>query len=159
MGEKSEILFLLFSQLSVGGVVLLAAISRRQLGLSFFRLNGMIFFLLFGVAIPGVPTGGAGGLWSQAVVALTLAYSVTLFVYVVLFWIKKEYHPVGWLYAAAALGVALIVSSGALYAGRAGAALFAPGIPVSFLLSTLVLGSSMLGMLLGHAWLFGAQPW
>jgi hypothetical protein len=153
MGEKSEILFLLFSQLSVGGVLLLAAIARRQLGLSFFRLNGMIFFLLFGVAVPGVPTGGSGGLWSQAVVALTLAYAVTLFVYVVLFWIKKEYHPVGWLYGAAALGLALIAASGGLYSARAGAASFAPGIPVSFLLSTLVLGSSMLGMLLGHRYL------
>ena len=119
MGEKSEILFLLFSQLSVGGVVLLAAIARRQLGLSFFRLNGMIFFVLFGVAVPGVPIGGAGGPWSQVVVALTLAYAVTVFVYVVLFWIKKEYHPVAWLYAAAVLGVALIVSSGLLYAERA----------------------------------------
>jgi hypothetical protein len=153
MGEKSEILFLLFSQLSVGGVVLLAAIARRQLGLSFFRLNGMIFFLLFGVAVPGVPTGRAGGPWSQAVMALTLAYAVTLFVYVVLFWIKKDYHPVAWLYGAAALGLALIVSSGGLYAERAGAASFATGIPVSFLLSTLVLGSSMLGMLLGHRYL------
>lgn len=153
MGEKSEILFLLFSQLSVGGVVLLAAIAKRQLGLSFFRLNGMIFFLLFGVAVPGVPTGGAGGPWSQAVVALTLAYAVALFVYVVLFWIKKEYHPVWWLYAAAGIGLALIASSGMLYAARAGAAGFAAGIPVSFLLSTLVLGSSMLGMLLGHRYL------
>jgi hypothetical protein len=56
VGEKSEILFLLFSQLSVGGIALLAAIARRQLGLSFFRLNGMIFFLLFGLAVPGIPT-------------------------------------------------------------------------------------------------------
>ncbi len=153
MGEKSEILFLLFSQLSVGGVVLLAAIARRQLGLSFFRLNGMIFFVLFGVAVPGVPIGGAGGPWSQVVVALTLAYAVTVFVYVVLFWIKKEYHPVAWLYAAAVLGVALIVSSGLLYAERAGAAAFASGIPVSFVLSTLVLGSALLGMLVGHRYL------
>jgi hypothetical protein len=153
VGAKSEILFLVFSQLSVGGVVLLAAIARRQLGLSFFRLNGMIFFLLFGVGVPAVPVGGAGGPWSQAVTALTLAYAVALFVYVVLFWIKKEYHPVGWLYTAAALGLALILASGGLYAGRAGTASFAPGIPVSFLLSTFVLGSSMLGMLLGHRYL------
>ncbi|MFZ5862004.1 MAG: hypothetical protein ACOYXR_04040 [Nitrospirota bacterium] len=153
MGEKSEILFLLFSQLSVGGVVLLAAIAKRQLGLSFFRLNGMIFFLLFGVAVPAVPADGAGGPWAHAVAALTLAYAVTLFVYVVLFWIKKEYHPVVWLYAAAGFGSALIVASGALYAARAGTAAFAPGIPVSFVFSTAVLGSSMLGMLLGHRYL------
>jgi hypothetical protein len=153
VGEKSEILFLLFSQLSVGGVVLLAAIATRQLGLSFFRLNGMIFFILFGLAVPGVPTGGTGGPWSQVVIGLTLAYAVTLFIYVVLFWIRKEYHPVAWLYGAAVLGLALIASSGALYAERAGAAAFASGIPVSFLFSTLVLGSSMLGMLLGHRYL------
>jgi hypothetical protein len=153
VGEKSEILFLLFSQLSVGGIVLLAAIARRQLGLSFFRLNGMIFFLLFGLAVPAVPTSEQANLWSQAVTILTLAYAVTLFVYVVTFWIKKETHPVGWLYASAGLGIALVVASGWLYAGRSGGGFAAPLIPVSFIFSALILGSSLLGMLLGHRYL------
>ncbi|MEW6681957.1 MAG: hypothetical protein AB1451_03410 [Nitrospirota bacterium] len=153
MGEKSEILFLLFSQLSVGGIVLLAAIAKRQLGLSFFRLNGMIFFLLFGVAVPGIPTSETTSLWSQAVIILTLAYSVALFVYVVTFWIKKETHPVFWLYAAAGLGIALVAASGWFYAARSGGGLAAELIPVSFLFSALILGSSLLGMLLGHRYL------
>ncbi len=153
MGEKSEILFLLFSQLSVGGIVLLAVIAKRQLGLSFFRLNGMILFLLFGLAVPGIPVGAPATAWSQAVIVLTLAYSVALFVYVVTFWIKKETHPVGWLYASAALGMALVVVSGWLYAERSSGGLVAYLIPMSFLFSALILGSSLLGMLLGHRYL------
>ncbi len=153
MGEKSEILFLLFSQLSVGGIVLLAAIARRQLGLSFFRLNGMIFFLLFGLAVPGIPTSGLASPGSQAVIVLTLAYSVALFAYVVTFWIKKESHPVLWLYASAGLGIALVAASGWLYAARSGGGLVAYLIPVSFLFSALILGASLLGMLLGHRYL------
>jgi hypothetical protein len=153
VGEKSEILFLLFSQLSVGGIALLASIARRQLGLSFFRLNGMIFFLLFGLAVPGIPTSETGSVWSQAVIVLTFAYAVALFVYVVTFWVKKETHPVLWLYASAGLGIALVAASGWLYAARSGGGLVAYLIPVSFLFSALILGSSLLGMLLGHRYL------
>ena len=153
MGEKSEIFFLLFSQLSVGGIALLAIIAKRQLGLSFFRLNGMIFFLLFGLAVPGIPIGEAATPWDRAVIVLTLAYSLVLFVYVVTFWIKKEAHPVLWLYAAACLGVSLVLASGWLYAARAGGGAATVLIPTTFLLSALVLGSSLLGMLLGHRYL------
>lgn len=153
MGEKSEILFLLFSQLSVGGIVLLAAIARRQLGLSFFRLNGMTFFLLFGLAIPGIPTSEAASTWLNAVTILTLGYSAALFVYVVTFWIKKETHPVLWLYVSAGLGMALVTASGLTYAARSGTGALSYLIPASFLFSALILGSSLLGMLLGHRYL------
>lgn len=153
MGEKSEILFLLFSQLSVGGIVLLAVIANRQLGLSFFRLNGMIFFLLFGLAVPGIPVDDPATVWSQAVMVLTLAYSATLFGYVVTFWIRKEIHPVWWLYGSAAIGLALVTVSGWLYADRSGGGLVGYLIPISFLFSAMILGSSLLGMLLGHRYL------
>lgn len=153
MGEKSEILFLLFSQLSVGGIVLLAAIAKRQLGLSFFRLNGMIFFLLFGLAVPGIPASGTPGGWSQVVMVLTLAYSVALFGYVVTFWIQKDTHPAWWLYTSAALGIALVAASGWLYAERSPGGAVAYLIPANFLFSALMLGSSLLGMLLGHRYL------
>jgi len=167
VGQKSEILFLLLGQLSVGGVVLLAVISGRQLGLSFFRLNGLIFFLLMGVAIPGIPVHesvtAAGspsevariflGTWPGLTMTLTLAYSVSLFAYVVTFWVKQETHATRWLFAAAVFGIGLVVASAESYAQRMSDGLIASLIPMNFLLSTLVLGSAMLGMLLGHRYL------
>lgn len=160
MGNTSEILFLLLGQLSVGGVVLLAVISRRQLGLSFFRLNGLIFFLLMGAAIPGIPApaadGGIRGLlhsWPGATIVLTLAYAACLFAYLVTFWVKKETHATSWLYGAAFLGVGLVVASALTYAERLAEGPVQVLIPLNFLLSSLVLGSALLGMLLGHRYL------
>jgi protein NrfD len=51
------------------------------------------------------------------------------------------------------MGVALVAVSGWLYAGRSGGGLVAYLIPVSFLFSSLILGSALLGMLLGHRYL------
>jgi len=167
VGQKSEILFLLLGQLSVGGIVLLAAISRRQLGLSFFRLNGLIFFLLMGVAIPGIPVPaslrsaasaldlGANllGTWPGLTITLTLAYSLALFAYLVTFWVKKDTHATAWLFAAALLGLGTVVASGLSYAERMTGHGVALLIPVSFVLSSLVLGAALLGMLLGHRYL------
>lgn len=167
MGQKSEILFLLLGQLSVGGIVLLAAISRRQLGLSFFRLNGLIFFLLMGIAIPGIPVPaslrsaataldlGANllGTWSGLTIALTLAYSLALFSYLVTFWVKKDTHATVWLFAAALFGLGAVVASGLSYAERMTGHGVGSLIPVSFVLSALVLGAALLGMLLGHRYL------
>ncbi len=167
MGQKSEILFLLLGQLSVGGIALLAAISRRQLGLSFFRLNGLIFFLLMGVAIPGIPVPASLrsaataldfgtsllGTWPGLTITLTLAYSLTLFAYLVTFWVKKDTHATAWLFAAALLGTGAIVASGLSYAERMTGRGVASLIPVSFVLSSLVLGAALLGMLLGHRYL------
>jgi hypothetical protein len=87
------------------------------------------------------------------VIVLTFAYAVALFVYVVTFWVKKETHPVFWLYASAGLGIALVAASGWLYAARSGGGVVASLIPVSFLFSAFILGSSLLGMLLGHRYL------
>lgn len=167
MGQKSEILFLLLGQLSVGGIVLLAAISRRQLGLSFFRLNGLIFFLLMGVAIPGIPVPASLrsaataldfgtsllGTWPGLTITLTLAYSLALFAYLVTFWVKKDTHATAWLFAAALLGTGTIVASGLSYAERMTGRGVASLIPLSFVLSSLVLGAALLGMLLGHRYL------
>jgi hypothetical protein len=167
VGQKSEILFLLLGQLSVGGIVLLAAISRRQLGLSFFRLNGLIFFLLMGIAIPGIPVPaslrsaataldlGANllGTWSGLTIALTLAYSLALFSYLVTFWVKKDTHATVWLFAAALFGLGAVVASGLSYAERMTGHGVGSLIPVSFVLSALVLGAALLGMLLGHRYL------
>lgn len=159
MGNTSEILFLLLGQLSVGGVVLLAVISNRQLGLSFFKLNGLIFFILMGVGLPGIPVFSSHqgiasflGSWIGLTIVMALAYSVCLFVYVVTFWIKKETHATGWLFGAAACGVAMVLSSALTYAGRVEGTLQIL-IPINFLLSSLVLGSALLGMLLGHRYL------
>jgi hypothetical protein len=167
VGQKSEILFLLLGQLSVGGIVLLAAISREQLGLSFFKLNGLIFFFLMGIAIVGVPVPdhlaapsfSAKFLiawfasWPGLTITFALGYSVCLFAYVVTFWIKKDTHAVRWLYAAALIGVAMILTSALSYAARIASPAMAPLIPLNFLLSALVLGSALLGMLLGHRYL------
>ena len=160
VGQKSEVLFLLLGQLSVGGVVLLAALCRQQLGLSFFKLNGLIFFLLMGVGLLGIPIPTAdpsGGMvfwsWSALTVVLTLGYSITLFMYVVTFWIRKDVHAVQWLFASAILGLGITLTSGLSYAQRMPQATMMMLIPVNFILSALVLGSSLLGMLLGHRYL------
>jgi len=166
MGQKSEILFLLLSQLSVGGIIVLAAISRRQLGLSFFRLNGLIFFLLMGGGIIGIPVpeslaatspGQRVSLlvstWPGLTIALTLAYSVCLFVYVATFWVRKGTHATSWLFAAAACGIGMVIVSGLAYGAQLDGGVIAPLIPVNFVFSALVLGSALLGMLLGHRYL------
>jgi hypothetical protein len=130
-------------------------------------LNGLIFFLLMGVAIPGVPVPaslrsaasaldiGANllGTWPGLTITLTLAYSLALFAYLVTFWMKKDTHATAWLFAAALLGMGVVVASGLSYAEHMTGHGMAVLIPVSFVLSSLVLGAALLGMLLGHRYL------
>jgi protein NrfD len=148
------LLFLVLGQLAVGGTFLLALPSLQTVGISFYRTNGIVFWLtlLLGIFIGG----GSFSLLDlpslSPALCFYLLFAVTLFLYNLRLWFRHPFHSSRLLFSAGVFGTAGMLL--ALYSYLPGLS-FSRAVWLSFysVISSLLLGSGVLAMLLGHSYL------
>jgi len=164
MSRIQEIIFLVFGQLSVGGVFLMALPVLDSVGIWFFRINGLVFLItvILGLALFPVAFSDWATLLFQfdtigIILILFITFILILFVYNLRLWFQHPHHSRRLLFAASFLGgIAILMSAGYyLPQNRSLFRLFA--LSAYFLNSSLLLGAGVLGMLLGHSYLTRAD--
>lgn len=160
MGRIQEIAFLVFGQLAVGGIFLLSLPSLETVGLGFFRTNGLVFLVtvllgmaLFPASSPEVPAALFGFDWIRMVFLFFSLFVLTLFIYNLRLWFRHPHHSRPLLLTAATFGVIAILASVGYYLPRPFGPIRALSLSVYFIISSLLLGAGVLGMLLGHSYL------
>ncbi|MFQ5598447.1 MAG: hypothetical protein ACE5GK_10400 [Nitrospiria bacterium] len=160
MARIQEIIFLVFGQLAVGGAFLLTLPSLETVGIGFFRTNGLVFFLTVVLGLSLFPIE-----WSEwtavfqhldafgIIFLFFLAFSFILFIYNLRLWFHHPYHSRLLLYSASALGTIAIVATAGYYLPQSSGWLRTLSLSAYFLISSLLLGAGVLGMLLGHSYL------
>ncbi|HSF29413.1 MAG TPA: hypothetical protein VLK82_02930 [Candidatus Tectomicrobia bacterium] len=142
-----RIFFLVFSQLTVGGIALMRLVPAAEIGKGFFRTCASIYLLVWVLVLAGLE-------WVRPweLLGFTL-FTLVFLVYYASLWIEKLPNSSRLLEITTAVGCCAIVAS-ALNDPAVGARLDeAPLRVANFLLSTLVLGAATSGMLLGHWYL------
>jgi DMSO reductase anchor subunit len=142
-----RIFFLVFSQLTVGGLALMRLVPAAEIGKGFFRTCASIYLLIWLLVLAGLE-------WSRPWECLGFALFTLLFlVYYASLWGEWLPDSSRLLDITSLIGFGAVVASALSYsAGEFPTA--EAGIHVAnFLFSTLSLGSAMSGMLLGHWYL------
>jgi hypothetical protein len=142
-----RIFFLVFSQLTVGGLALMRLVPAEQIGKGFFRTCASIYLLTWALVLAGLD-------WARPWELLAFALFTLLFlVYYASLWVEKLPNSTRLLEMASTVGLCAVGASALSYSAGGPlideATLRAP----NFLLSTLSLGAAMSGMLLGHWYL------
>lgn len=142
-----RIFFLVFSQLTVGGLVLMRLVPAAEIGKGFFRTCASIYLLMWVVVLAGLE-------WARPWELLGFALFTLLFLgYYASLWLERLPDSARLLELTSVAGFGAIVTSALSYSTGESyieeATLRAP----NFLLSTLSLGAAMSGMLLGHWYL------
>jgi hypothetical protein len=142
-----RIFFLVFSQLTVGGLALMRLVPAVDIGLGFFRTCASIYLLIWVCVLAGLEWARPWELW--AFVLFTLLFLV----YYASLWFDKLVNRSRLLEITSIIGFCAIVAS-ALSTSAAGSPLNEALVRVpNFLCSTIALGAAMTGMLLGHWYL------
>jgi hypothetical protein len=142
-----RIFFLVFSQLAVGGLILMRLVPAAEIGKGFFRTCASIYLLIWILVLAGLE-------WARPWELLGFALFTLLFLaYYASLWHEKLPSSSRLHELTSAVGLCAIVVS-ALSDSTSGipldeAAIRAP----NFLLSTFALGAAMSSMLLGHWYL------
>jgi hypothetical protein len=142
-----RIFFLVFSQLTVGGLALMHIVPEAEIGKGFFRTCAAIYLVIWLLVLAGLE-------WARPWELLGFVVFTLLFLtYYASLWFESLPNSSRLLEITAAVGFAAVVFSALSYAREgfalAGAAWYIP----NFLLSSLSLGAAMSGMLLGHWYL------
>lgn len=142
-----RIFFLVFSQLTVGGLALMRLVPEAAIGKGFFRTCAAIYLIIWLLVLAGLEWARPWELIGFTVFTLLfLAYYASL-------WFERLPNSSRLLDMTTAIGVMAIIASALSSAGHefewAGAAWYVP----NFLLGSLALGAAMSGMLLGHWYL------
>jgi hypothetical protein len=142
-----RIFFLVFSQLTVGGLTLMRLVAVEEIGKGFFRTCASIYLLIWSLVLTGLDWARP---WELRAFAL---FTLLFLVYYASLWVEKLPSSSRLLEITSMVGLCAIGASALSYSagGRLidGAMLHVP----NFLLSTLSLGAAMSGMLLGHWYL------
>ena len=152
MDRIQEISFLVLGQLAVGGAFLLALPSLKEAGLSFYRTNGIVLFITFllGIAI-------SGSFWPMQLQSTLLwfhaGFAVIFFVYNLRLWFRHPHHSVVLIFGAVFLGTVGLILSLLSYVSQERSFFHILMVVVSLVVSSLLLGSGVLAMLLGHSYL------
>ncbi len=160
MARIQEIVFLVFGQLAVGGVFLMALPTLETAGIGFFRTNGLVFLLTVILGIALFPLEWSE--WSTVFFQFSLfgmifflfsAFILVLFVYNLRLWFRHPIHSRKLLFTASFLGAIAILLSAGYYLPQSSSWLRTFFLSAYFLVSSLLLGAGVLGMLLGHSYL------
>jgi len=160
MARIQEIIFLVFGQLAVGGVFLMALPSLETAGIGFFRTNGLVFLftVILGVALFPIEWSE----WNTVLFQLSffgmtfllfIAFVLVLFIYNLRLWFHHPVHSRPLLFTASILGTIAILMSAGYYLPQSSGWLRTLSLSAYFLISSLLLGAGVLGMLLGHSYL------
>jgi hypothetical protein len=147
-----EIAFLVLGALSVGGVFLLSHPALVTVGISFYRTNGIVFFVTFLLGlIIGAPSIFAGH--PPPSVLLCLLSILLLFFYNLRLWFRNPYSSNILLWASSLAGIlGLLISLSQFITTETFSVLFF-FISLHTVAESLLLGAGTLAMLLGHSYL------
>lgn len=156
MDRIVEILFLVMAQLAVGGIALLGLEDLKTVGIGFYRLIAFVFLVILGVGLWAMPAE----LRSTIDLSPTGLMPIFLFLFLGLLvlynfylWVDGIGLGVPFLQGTATIGILAVVLAAMHYVDPIVDPLRGILLAGSFLLSSLVLGAGVLGMLLGHSYL------
>ena len=156
-----DIFYLVFSQLAVGGFVLLLLVPKGLVGANFYRLMGSIYLLVSGLsrcadlALHRQPVTFLNffGFWQNPESVLVISFVLILFIYTLSWWFKVPRLTRLVFFAGVICGVAWIVVSTQRYSEI----VQLPGemflLPLQFLTAAVLLGTVHSGMWFGHWYL------
>jgi hypothetical protein len=142
-----RIFFLVFSQLTVGGLALMRLVPAAEVGPGFFRTCASIYLLIWAFVLAGLERARP---WELLGFAL---FTLLFLLYYASLWLEKPANRARLLEITSGVGFCAIVASALSYS--TGGSLFDEALlrAPNFLFSSLSLGAAMSGMLLGHWYL------
>ncbi len=156
-----DVFYLVFSQLAVGGFVLLSLVPKGLVGANFYRLMGGIYLLVSGLsrcadlALHQQPVTFLSffGFWQNLESALVISFVLLVLVYTLSWWFKRPLLTQTLFIGASIFGAVWIVFS----AQRYFQIVELPGevvlLPLQFLTAAALLGAVHSGMWFGHWYL------
>lgn len=156
-----DIFYLVFSQLSVGGFVLLLLVPKALVGPNFYRLMGSIYLLVSGLSRCAdlvlhrqpVTLLNFFGFWQNPESVLVISFVLILFIYTLSWWFKVPRLTRLVFWGGVICGTAWVVLS----AQRYSEIVQFPGemflLPLQFLTAAVLLGAVHSGMWFGHWYL------
>lgn len=161
MFSISEIFYIVFTQLSVGGFIVLILIPKGVVGANFYRLMGGIYLLVVGLARcanlylhhQAVTVKNFFFYWEDIEAILIIVFFLLLFTYTLSWWFKHSIIRLLLFVAVSISGCGLIIITALTYINQGQF----PGvqfiIPFQFLVSAILLGIVHTGMWFGHWYL------
>ena len=156
-----DIFYLVFSQLAVGGFILLLLVPKGLVGANFYRLMGSIYLLVSGLsrcadlALHRQPVTFLNffGFWQNPESILVISFVLLVLIYTLSWWFKVPLLTQFLFFAGVVCGVAWIILSTPRYFQI----LQLPGemflLPLQFLTAAVLLGTVHSGMWFGHWYL------
>ena len=156
-----DVFYLVFSQLAVGGFVLLFLVPKELVGANFYRLMGGIYLFVSGLsrcanlALYQQPVTFSNffGYWQNSESISVISFFLIVFVYTLLWWFKMPLLTQIFFFGGVISGVTSIV----LGAQRYLQVIQIPGemflLPLQFLTAAALLGAVHTGMWFGHWYL------
>ena len=142
-----RIFFLVFSQLTVGGLASTTVVPAAEIGKGFFRTCASIYLLILLFVLAGVERARPWELFGFVLFTLWfLTYMASL-------WIDRLPESLKLLKITLAVGFSAVIASALSYSPVASPVWETSLRALNFLFSMLSLGASMSGMLLGHWYL------
>ncbi|HXC61154.1 MAG TPA: DmsC/YnfH family molybdoenzyme membrane anchor subunit, partial [Nitrospiria bacterium] len=147
MAYLADVTSLVLIQIAIGGTILLPILPESVIGLGFFRFNSLLFLALFcaGLALmPDVPFREVGP---------SILFALSLLIYHLLSWTKAAFARRILLLVTALTGVVVLLMTPLALQAHLAIRWKEILMPLSFLISSLLLGSVVDGMILGHSYL------
>jgi hypothetical protein len=146
-----RIFFLVFSQLTVGGLALMHLVPSAEIGKGFFRTCAAIYLVIWILVLAGLE-------WDRPWELLGFVlFSLLFLVYYASLWFERLPDSSRLLELTAAVGFCAVAASALSYSGE-GSGMAEAGLRMlNFLLGSLSLGAAMSGMLLGHWYLVAPE--
>ena len=156
-----DVFYLVFSQLAVGGFVLLFLVPKELVGANFYRLMGVIYLLVSGLlrcadlALHQQPVTFLSffGYWQNSESISVINFFLILLVWTLTWWFKTPLLTRTFFWGGVISGVALVIFSAQRYLQI----IQIPGemflLPLQFLAAAVLLGAVHTGMWFGHWYL------
>ena len=156
-----DIFYLVFSQLAVGGFILLCLVPKALVGANFYRLMGSIYLFVSGLsrcadlALHRQPVTFLNffGFWQNPESILVISFVLLVLIYTLSWWFKVPLLTQFFFFAGVICGIAWIILSTQRYFQivRLPGEVFL--LPLQFLTAAVLLGTVHSGMWFGHWYL------
>jgi protein NrfD len=147
MAYLTEVTALVLIQIAVGGTILLPILPEAIIGLGFFRFNSLLFLAMLSLGLLFLPDIS----FHEASPSILFAFS--LFIYHLLTWTKAAPFRRILLILTALIGLGALLAPPMALQVHMASQWKEILMPLSFLISGLLLGSVVDGMILGHSYL------